>query len=135
MIASENQAKAGIEKLIQFYQADPVAQKQAEGELEEMNRKIQDLVQSRDKVSSALGALSGTPAAVGGQDFAFEPNTPAEEVVKVRGLYDYEATCETELSFGEGDILTITEKDDSGWWFAELNGRSGFIPQNYVEEM
>jgi len=48
-------------------------------------------------------------------------------------MFDYNATCETELSFKEGDILSITEQDESGWWYAEMNGKVGFIPQNYVE--
>jgi hypothetical protein len=48
-------------------------------------------------------------------------------------LYEYEATNENELSFPEGAILNIQEKDDSGWWFAELGGKTGFIPNNYVE--
>lgn len=53
--------------------------------------------------------------------------------MRVRGLYDYTATCDTELSFREGDVLSVTEQDDSGWWYAELNGQSGFVPNNYVE--
>jgi len=53
--------------------------------------------------------------------------------VRARGLYDYTATCDTELSFRQGDILTITEQDDSGWWYAELRGKAGFVPNNYVE--
>lgn len=28
----------------------------------------------------------------------------------MRGLYDYAATCDTELTFKEGDILTVTEQ-------------------------
>ena len=131
LIATENQAKAGIEKLIQFYQADPVAQKQAEGELAEMEKKIRDLLAAKEKILSQMPSTSGN-------DFAFQANSPgdtAEVLTKAKGLYDYQATCETELSFKEGDILNISEKDDSGWWFAELNGKTGFVPQNYVEEI
>lgn len=54
-------------------------------------------------------------------------------VRQARALYEYEATNENELSFPEGAILNIQEKDDSGWWFAELGGKTGFIPNNYVE--
>jgi hypothetical protein len=135
LISSENQAKAGIEKLIQFYQADPNAQKQAEGELAEMNKKIGALVAAKEKIMAQLAQISGGAAA--GKDFEFHANNRAETEVltRAKGLYDYVATCETELSFKEGDILNISEKDDSGWWFAELNGKTGFVPQNYVEEM
>lgn len=39
-----------------------------------------------------------------------------------RALYDYDAQSDLELSFKEGDLITILEKDDSGWWHGELNG-------------
>ena len=32
------------------------------------------------------------------------------------------------LSFKEGDVLIITEQQDSGWWIADLNGASGVVP-------
>ncbi len=54
-------------------------------------------------------------------------------IVKVRCLYPYTATNESELSFGQGDILSVTDQDDSGWWYAELNGKAGFVPKNYLE--
>merc|ERR1711916_23703 len=53
--------------------------------------------------------------------------------IKARALYTYDAANDTELSFKEGDILHVTEQDESGWWFAEIDGRSGFVPNNYVE--
>ncbi len=141
LIASENQAKAGIEKLIQFYQADPNAQKQAEGELEEMEAKIRDLQASKELINTQLANLGGGGAAnaAAANAFAFQSNKKVEEaspvVAKARALYDYDATCDTELSFKEGDILNITEKDESGWWFAELGGKSGFVPQNYISSI
>lgn len=68
------------------------------------------------------------------------PSAPAPApsltvVAKAKALYDYEATNENELSFAEGDVLNITEQDDSGWWFAEHKGKTGFIPNNYVEQI
>ena len=56
-----------------------------------------------------------------------------EPAVKVRGLYDYTATCDTELSFKEGEEFYVSEQDESGWWYATLGDKSGFVPQNYVE--
>jgi hypothetical protein len=32
------------------------------------------------------------------------------------------------LSFKQGDVLIITEQQDSGWWIADLNGASGVVP-------
>jgi len=52
--------------------------------------------------------------------------------VKARALFDYEAANDTELGFKAGDILTVTEQDESGWWYAELSGKQGFVPNNYL---
>ncbi|XP_022673034.1 F-BAR and double SH3 domains protein 1-like [Varroa destructor] len=57
-----------------------------------------------------------------------------------RALYDYESTCEDELSFSEGDIIKIVSKlssdgVDDGWWTGEFNGKTGTFPSLVVEEM
>lgn len=52
---------------------------------------------------------------------------------RARAVFDYVAEEENELSFKEGDIITITYQDDSGWWEGELAGKSGLFPGNYVE--
>ncbi|KAL6061526.1 Unconventional myosin-Ie [Balamuthia mandrillaris] len=38
------------------------------------------------------------------------------------------------LSFREGDVIFIVQKDPGGWWEGEMNGRRGWIPANYVQE-
>jgi len=57
---------------------------------------------------------------------------PSNVIVRAQGLYDYKATNDSEMSFNAGEILVITEQDESGWWFAELNGNVGFVPRNYL---
>lgn len=53
----------------------------------------------------------------------------------VRALYKYTAQQPDELSFDEGDILYVHEKDvESNWWKAKCGSREGLIPVNYVEE-
>ncbi|CAK6953405.1 growth factor receptor-bound protein 2a [Scomber scombrus] len=48
-------------------------------------------------------------------------------------LCDFNGTREDELSFKVGQQLKImTESSDLNWYKAELNGREGFIPRNYV---
>ncbi|XP_069831930.1 CD2-associated protein isoform X2 [Dendropsophus ebraccatus] len=51
-----------------------------------------------------------------------------------RALYNYEATNDDELSFKEGDIIHLINKDsgDPGWWRGELNGREGVFPDNFA---
>ena len=52
-------------------------------------------------------------------------------------LYDYDATCDEELTFLEGDVLRVLRQEphdvDDGWWEGELNGQRGLFPSLVVE--
>lgn len=50
-------------------------------------------------------------------------------------LFDYTPANEGEMEIHTGDVVLITEKDESGWWFGTCNGREGFIPSEYVEQL
>jgi len=50
-------------------------------------------------------------------------------------MYDYKANGAKELSFPKGSFITILEKAESGWWQAELEGKKGLIPSNFVQEL
>jgi len=52
-----------------------------------------------------------------------------------RALFDYSGETDAELSFKQGDVIKILEKDNSGWWQGELNGRLGAFPSGWVEEV
>lgn len=61
-------------------------------------------------------------------------NSGSGKLTRVRALYKYIATCDTELNFEENEELTVTDRDESGWWYAERdNGQAGFVPNNYLE--
>ncbi|CAL8305102.1 unnamed protein product [Merluccius merluccius] len=48
-------------------------------------------------------------------------------------LYTFRATENDELTFSKGDVLKITNmEDDPNWYTAELDGRKGFVPKNYI---
>eukprot|EP01087_Luapelamoeba_hula_P000288 TRINITY_DN1019_c0_g1_i1.p1 TRINITY_DN1019_c0_g1~~TRINITY_DN1019_c0_g1_i1.p1 ORF type:complete len:586 (+),score=136.51 TRINITY_DN1019_c0_g1_i1:1155-2912(+) len=55
--------------------------------------------------------------------------------LRVRALYDYTAITDAELSFKEGDLITLLEKTDEFWWDGELEGVVGYFPCNYVEQL
>ncbi|XP_076377755.1 protein nervous wreck isoform X4 [Megalopta genalis] len=52
-------------------------------------------------------------------------------------LYDYDATCDEEVSFYEGDVVKILRKDphdvDDGWWEGEIRGHRGLFPSLIME--
>jgi son of sevenless len=52
----------------------------------------------------------------------------------VLAMHDYfpqhqSATC---LSFRAGQVIHVLNRDSSGWWDGELEGRRGWFPSNYV---
>ncbi|XP_072433198.1 F-BAR and double SH3 domains protein 2-like isoform X6 [Chiloscyllium punctatum] len=56
----------------------------------------------------------------------------------VKALYDYEGQTADELSFPEGAIIRILNKEnqeDDGFWEGELNGCVGVFPSVLVEEL
>ncbi|KAJ3402186.1 F-BAR and double SH3 domains protein 1 [Chytriomyces hyalinus] len=55
-------------------------------------------------------------------------------VTKVQALYDYNASCEGELTLVAGDVVTITSKatGDDAWWEGVSNRGKGLFPSNYV---
>ncbi|KAK2849957.1 hypothetical protein Q7C36_008740 [Tachysurus vachellii] len=54
---------------------------------------------------------------------------------KCKALYDFSSEKRDELNIKEGDLLDILRKDNSGWWYGELNGKRGHFPYNYVKEL
>ncbi|XP_029363576.1 GRB2-related adapter protein 2a [Echeneis naucrates] len=52
--------------------------------------------------------------------------------MEARGKYDFSATADDELSFKKGDVLKLLSREDD-WYKAEMNGKEGFVPQNYLD--
>ena len=38
------------------------------------------------------------------------------------------------LCFKKGDIITITQREEGGWWEGTLGDKTGWVPSNYVKE-
>lgn len=52
----------------------------------------------------------------------------------VYALWDYSAEFGDELSFREGDSVTVLRRDgqeETDWWWAALHGQEGYVPRNY----
>ncbi|XP_031777169.1 rho guanine nucleotide exchange factor 7 isoform X3 [Nasonia vitripennis] len=52
----------------------------------------------------------------------------------VTALFSFKGKNNDELCFKKGDIITITQTDDGGWWEGTLNEKTGWFPSNYVKE-
>jgi len=57
------------------------------------------------------------------------------EPALVRAVYKFKGSNNDELKFKKGDVITITQQEDGGWWEGTLDGKTGWFPSNYVEEM
>ncbi len=53
----------------------------------------------------------------------------------VYALWEYEAQSADELSFQEGDAITVLRKKDdteTEWWWSKLNDKEGYVPRNLL---
>eukprot|EP00946_MAST-07B_sp_MAST-7B-sp1_P003378 g3378.t1 len=63
---------------------------------------------------------------------ASEGGQPAPSMCRV--LYDFDSPADDEISLETGEVITVTQRDDGGWWRGEkVNGEVGLFPFNYVE--
>lgn len=58
---------------------------------------------------------------------------------KVKAIYAYDSPHEDDLSFPEGQVITVTEEEDDEWYVGEYTDTSGaaqngLFPKNFVEK-
>lgn len=51
----------------------------------------------------------------------------------VRAIYDYIGENNDELCLKKGDVITVTQTPEGGWFEGTLRGMTGWFPCNYVE--
>lgn len=111
---------------------------------EPYNPDLQRCVRTSEPSSSSMvsaaprasAAPSRSAPAVSRAPAAAPPQNIPRGMGQCRGLFDYQATDPGELSFRAGDIITILQKDPSGWWQGELNNVIGVFPSvGWVEEV
>ena len=58
----------------------------------------------------------------------------AEVGTLAEALYDFDGVREDNVTFKKGEILTIIEMDESGWWKGmNSDGKVGIFPYNYCQ--
>jgi len=90
-----------------------------------------------DTLGSSGSTTSGTSSLTARSMTSAESSN--QNPLLARALYLYEALDDEQLSFPEGAIISVLEKDDNGvddgWWKGELNGQVGVFPSIVVEEL
>ncbi|KAJ8310762.1 hypothetical protein KUTeg_012627 [Tegillarca granosa] len=64
-----------------------------------------------------------------------EPLNQGQQPKRVKAIYNFKGTNNDELCFNKGDIITVTQVLDGGWWEGTLSGKTGWFPSNYVKEL
>lgn len=55
-------------------------------------------------------------------------------VLVVEALYSFRGKNNDELCFTKGDLITVTQREEGGWWEGTLGDKTGWFPSNYVRE-
>ncbi|XP_046452044.1 rho guanine nucleotide exchange factor 7-like isoform X1 [Daphnia pulex] len=56
-------------------------------------------------------------------------------ITQVQAVYSFKGKNNDELNFKKGDIITITQKEEGGWWEGTFEGKTGWFPSNYVKDI
>jgi hypothetical protein len=62
-----------------------------------------------------------------------KPPAPPVNQGTAIAAYGYDAQRAEEISFQPGDIITVIDKDPSGWWTGSIRGSTGLFPSNYTQ--
>lgn len=92
-----------------------------------------------DEFSSPSGSVDDLAEAISKscqlQNKFEDSRVTKKDLGKCRALYNYTPKLNDELTLKPGDIISIYEKQDDGWWSGDLNGTMGIFPATYVEEI
>ncbi|XP_053677504.1 uncharacterized protein LOC128727599 [Anopheles nili] len=55
-------------------------------------------------------------------------------VITVQAQYSFKGSNNDELCFKKGDVITLTQREEGGWWEGTLGDKTGWFPSNYVKE-
>uniref|UniRef100_A0A8C1GIP2 Osteoclast-stimulating factor 1 n=1 Tax=Cyprinus carpio TaxID=7962 RepID=A0A8C1GIP2_CYPCA len=151
--------REGLEKMVKVYREQPNFSnkknlEETEELLDEAILKLDLLEATHCKLTHSLAEIEGKPksrhrfsdsitkwkekVSLSRQSMRSSVINKSSEFCSVgrcKALYSFTSEREDELNINEGDVLDIFQKDDTGWWFGELNGQRGHFPSTYVEEL
>lgn len=52
----------------------------------------------------------------------------------VQAEHSFKGANNDELCFKKGDIITVSNREEGGWWEGTLDEKTGWFPCNYVKE-
>ncbi|XP_038006419.1 rho GTPase-activating protein 26 isoform X3 [Motacilla alba alba] len=118
-----------------FHTAQPSEKQENRNSI--INSSLESVVSSN--VNSFLNSNSAPQPSLNSSDLELEvikPNRPnsLSPLRKARALYACKAEHDSELSFTAGTVFdNVHPSQEPGWLEGTLNGKTGLIPENYVE--
>ena len=106
----------------------------AKAKVAEMKAKRMLRLQSRNSSASPEVAATAIQRLVRSKSQTKRPESLSAappEVVRV--LFNFEASSESQLNLQVGDIVTVLQKNASGWYSGECKGAIGLFPSNYTQ--
>ncbi|XP_058267763.1 trichohyalin-like isoform X2 [Hemibagrus wyckioides] len=112
------------QKETNFFTNRASALQPAFNEKKQLKENIYDTVPSNHRVYEEVGDNRS----------AGKQSSGLQDTRYAKALYDYQAADDTEITFDPGDIITVVEMADEGWWHGYgPGGHYGMFPANYVE--
>ncbi len=59
----------------------------------------------------------------------------SEVLMRLLVLYDFSPREVNEIELRKGDVVEVSGKTDSGWWYGRCRKNAGFFPKNYTREL
>ncbi|KAK6009210.1 SH3 domain protein [Ostertagia ostertagi] len=92
--------------------------------------------------STATAPLGLRPGFTGNNNHTKNGQGSPLDSLKIGGMssravvkFSYDPRLEDEMKLTRGETITVIDKSSDGWWKGESDGRCGWFPSNYVEEV
>ncbi|KAJ8352480.1 hypothetical protein SKAU_G00239560 [Synaphobranchus kaupii] len=83
----------------------------------------------RKSLSIESGSSDSPPSVKRPTPSPSKPLEPGEEFI---AMYTYESSEQGDLTFQQGDVITVLKREGD-WWTGAVGGRTGVFPSNYVK--
>ena len=68
-------------------------------------------------------------------NIAYGVNTNLLQADRYEAKYDFSGSTEIELPLKKGDIVSVIERAENGWWRGVCDGRVGWFPETYIKPL
>ena len=82
-----------------------------------------------------VAAISSDSKYQSTEDSAMTAKSAGHKPKYWKAKYAYEAQCEQEISFEEGDLIEFKVEEVDIWWCGTIKGKKGMFPKTFVKKL